>query len=113
MKKKKYFPHNWKAIKNTPSKYFRHPDGDITFEDFMDWRVGGWEIPSSIDCIIREEDIKTGKIKEYIYERPACAQKRIDKIINDQSSQFTICCDAYVETLLPINKSNDKSDKKS
>ena len=78
MTKKKYFPNNWKKIKSVPSEYF----DSLSFEEFYDWRVMGWEIPSSIACIIREENSVTGKITEYTYSKPSAAKKRVNQIMD-------------------------------
>ena len=85
-RKKPYFPNNWQAYHNCPPSMF----DELPFEEFYDWRVEGWEIPSSIDCIIREECIKTGKITEHVYQRKSAAKKRIGKIM-DKGNVFTLC----------------------
>jgi hypothetical protein len=59
-KKKPYYPNNLKALSKAPSHYFEQ----IPYNDFMDWKIAGWEIPASVACMIREECLDTGKIKE-------------------------------------------------
>ena len=49
-KKKPYFPNNWKQYKDAPASWF----DQILFEEFMDWKIAGWEMPSSVVCMIRE-----------------------------------------------------------
>ena len=49
-KKKKYFPNNYEAVAGAPAEWF----GTLDFDEFMDWKIGGYELPSSINCIIRE-----------------------------------------------------------
>ncbi len=39
-----------------------------TWEEFEDWKLRGWEIPSSVCCIIRATNTK-GKVKEYVYQK--------------------------------------------
>ena len=63
MKQKPYYPNNWEAISNAPDECFE----TLPFEQFMDWKIAGWELPSSIDCIIREHNLETGKITEHVY----------------------------------------------
>ncbi len=45
-RKKKYFPNNYNAVKAAPHQWFL----PIPFDEFMDWKIGGYEIPSSINC---------------------------------------------------------------
>ena len=60
MVKKPYYPNNWRQWKEIPDEFLYAP----TFEEFADWKLSGWELPSSICCIIRETTAK-GKVKEY------------------------------------------------
>ena len=87
MAKKKYFPNNWQAFKDQPEQFFLPLD----FEDFMDWKINGWEIPSSVACIIREQNIKTGKVTEHVYSRLSNANKRANKIMKEGKSEFLVC----------------------
>tara|TARA_R100001082_G_C4252246_1_gene111938 strand:- start:151 stop:483 length:333 start_codon:yes stop_codon:yes gene_type:complete len=91
-KKKKYFPNNWKKWKDTPPEFFGHilP----TFDEFMDWKLGGYELPSSVACIIREEDATTGKIKEYVYSRHADARRKAADIIRNENGFVIVTEDA-------------------
>jgi len=86
-KKKKYFPNNWEAIADTPSSFF----GDIPFEQFMEWKLEGWEIPSSVAAIIREHNLKTGKVTEYVYQRHYAAQNKCKEIMRKGESEFLVC----------------------
>ena len=56
--KKKLFANNWQAYKDAPSSMYE----PCEYEDFMDWKVHGWELPSSHAAIIRVTT-KTGKFK--------------------------------------------------
>ena len=87
MAKKKYFPNNWKNIKDAPEQFFLPLD----YDEFMDWKINGWEIPSSVACIIREQDIKTGKVTEHVYSRFSNANKRANKIMKEGKSEFLVC----------------------
>ena len=76
--KKKYFPNNWKAYSQSPDNFFI----PLTYDEFERWKINGWMLPSSVDCIIREEDIKTGAITEKVY----CSYKAAVKYIDDRTS---------------------------
>tara|TARA_R100000781_G_scaffold2454_4_gene3975 strand:+ start:884 stop:1216 length:333 start_codon:yes stop_codon:yes gene_type:complete len=104
MSKKKYFPNNWEAIKNAPSEYFE----ELPFEQFMDWRVDGWQIPSSITCIIREQNIKTGKITEHVYNTRGNAKRKVNSIMKQGESEFFLCDHEGMHHLFPKEHFNDK-----
>ena len=56
--KKRYYPNNWQEYKDSDDDMF----DTHTFEELMTWKVGGWELPSSVACIIRVSDVNTGKV---------------------------------------------------
>ena len=87
MPKKKYYPNNWRAIKDAPDQFFL----PLEYNEFMDWKINGWEIPSSIACIIREQNVKTGKVTEHVYSRLSNANKRANKIMREGKSEFLVC----------------------
>ena len=86
-KKKPYFPNNWKKLKDVPEELFEN----IDFEDFMDWKIAGWEIPSSVSCIIREDNRITGKVTEHVYKRQGDARNKARAIMEAGESDFTVC----------------------
>tara|TARA_B100001996_G_scaffold380526_1_gene368119 strand:- start:1820 stop:2158 length:339 start_codon:yes stop_codon:yes gene_type:complete len=106
--KKKYFPNNWEAIAGAPAELFE----SIPFEQFMDWKMSGWEIPSSIACIIREHNLKTGKITEYVYQRHHAAEKKCRDIMAEGDSEFLICDMDEIHHMEPkylLEKDNENS----
>ena len=105
-KKKKYFPNNWEAYNEAPSEYFE----SLPFEQFMDWKIEGWEVPSSVVCLIREEDHTTGKIKEYVYSREHAAKKRVTAIMNKGVSTITAISGATMHHLEPQHLLEDYDD---
>ena len=96
-KKKPYFPNNWEAIKDAPSEYFQ----EIPYEQFMDWKLAGWEIPSSISCIIRETNLETGKINEYTYTRKRSAENKLKKMMSEGVSELTVIDHETIHHLTP------------
>ena len=107
-KKKKYFPNNWKRWKDTPPEFFQNylP----TFEEFMEWKIGGYEIPSSVDCIIREENLVTGLITEHVYERQSAANNKIKNMIESGTSEFCLASQDSVQHLYPKQIGEDYED---
>ena len=78
MTKKKLFANNWKIYRDTPHEAFP----EVPFDEFMEWRILGWEILPTHCCIIRAST-HTGKVKEYSYKRWSAAEKRINKLMDD------------------------------
>ena len=74
--KKKYFPNNWRAIKDTPDKFFM----SMPYEQFTDWKIHGYDIPDSVYSIIRTQ-AKDGKVEEFYYSTQHHTKKRISKSI--------------------------------
>ena len=83
----KEFPNNFDKYRKIPAERFKQ----IEFEEFMDWKVAGWELPGSVSCIIRADNSRTNKVTEYVYKRHADAVKRVDKLMNDVDNTITIC----------------------
>jgi len=96
-KKKKYFPNNWEAIAEAPSEYF----DAIPFEQFMDWKMAGWELPSSISCIIRSKNVKTGKIKEFTYQRESAAKNKARQLMDIGEDEFLVCTQTEIHHMEP------------
>ncbi len=97
-KKKKYFPNNWKAYSQSPAEFFI----PIEYDEFVSWKINGWLLPSSVSCIIREEDVETGRVKERVYSREANARRFLEERMEGEKKYiFTICDDEAVHNLLP------------
>ena len=96
-KNKPYFPNNWEAIASTPAEYF----DSLPFEQFMDWKLAGWEIPSSISCIIREKNVKTGKVKEHVYQRMHAAKNKARELMDIGESEFLVCTPDEIHLMTP------------
>ena len=103
-KKKPYYPNNWEALKAAPSEWF----DSLDYEEFMDWKVAGWELPSSHQCIIREENLRTGKITEHVYKRPHAAIQMLTKAMTRAESSFTVCNADAIHFLTP-KKRNEQN----
>jgi len=106
MKKSKYFPNNWKAYKDSPDQFFI----PLTYNDFFNWKVMGWALPSSIECIIREET--DGKITEKVYSQSKAASKYIESAMQTKNPKttYTIVNNEAVQVLYPLNKHDQYKD---
>ena len=105
MAKKKYYPNNWRAIKDAPDQFFLPLD----YDEFMDWKIKGWEIPSSVACIIREQNVKTGKVTEHVYSRLINANKRANKIMKEGKSEFLVCTHDDIGHIYPKDLTKEDS----
>ena len=75
----------------------------------MDWKIGGYEIPSSIKCIIRETNLSTGRVKEHVYTRIGDAENKINSLIKKGESEFIVCDEDEIQYLYPVLKDDDNS----
>ena len=107
MKKRKYYPNNWQAIKDCPPAYFPA----MPFEEFRDWKVFGYQLPSSHFGIVRVENRDTGKIEEYTYKSEHHTKQRLKKEIG-KHTEITLATDLGVYHLIPnplnIDFNNDQ-----
>jgi basic membrane lipoprotein Med (substrate-binding protein (PBP1-ABC) superfamily) len=83
--RKKYFPNSWQAIKDTPSEYF----ASMSYEQFEDWKIYGYELPDSIHSLVRTID-EDGYIHEFVYNTENGCKNRIKKAMKD-NKQIYIC----------------------
>tara|TARA_R100000781_G_scaffold11988_1_gene10814 strand:+ start:1803 stop:2102 length:300 start_codon:yes stop_codon:yes gene_type:complete len=95
-KKKPYNHNNWQLYKDSDESMFIPHE----FNEFMEWKIGGWELPSSCCCIIRETDPKTKQVKEHVYSKRKSALKFIHKLM-DEGKEFTICDEEQIHAMYP------------
>ena len=93
--KKPYLPNNWQQWKEVPDDFLYSP----TYEEFVDWKLRGWELPSSVCCIIRETTPK-GKIKEHTYQKPYAAKNKVRQLMLN-NSEFIVCTDSELQFVKP------------
>lgn len=102
----KYFPNNWQRYKDADDEMFE----PHTFDEVMDWKVCGWELPESVECIIRVQDVNTLKTTEHVYQRRSAAGKMVEKLMRTPNIQFTVVDHEQIHHLIPANLSDDYSD---
>ena len=101
---KKEYPNNWALLNEAPPSFFP----SLTFEELMDWKVMGWEIPSSVCCIMRAEHRETGKITEHVYTRPSAAANRIRKLI--ETNNITVANQDAVHLMTSAPETNESDE---
>ena len=104
---KKYFPNNYDRIAKAPASWFM----SIEYDDFMEWKMNGWDIPESHDCIIRTINCKTGKIKEFVYQQHKSARKKVAKLITEQEEEFIICTHDHIQHMKPYKHLTENEKK--
>ena len=84
---------------NAPDEAFGVGDDLPTFEEFMEWKLGGYALPAGILCMIREQK-PNGKVKEHIYQRRHAANKKIRQLIY-AGHEFTLIDHEHCEHVNP------------
>ncbi len=95
--KRRYYPNKVKRLRAIPAHMFE----PIEYEEFVQWKLEGWEIPSNVLCIIREQDTKSGKVREFTYKREHAARKKTKEIM-DAGNHFTICTANELQHMKPM-----------
>ena len=101
--KKPYFPSNEKMYKDAPDEAFQQH----TFEEIMEWKVAGWELPADIACIIRATDLKTQRTKEYVYKRQHAAEQKVLDLMDAKTHEFTVCTHDSIHYVGPNPPTDD------
>jgi len=99
-KKSDYFPNNWQEYKDTDESHFI----PHTFEEIMSWKVGGWELPSSVCCVIRVTNVETKKVTEHVYQKRSAAQAKVDQLISMPGIEFTVADHEAIHHLSPADQ---------
>ena len=84
--KRKYYPNNWKAIKDCPPNYFP----PMEYEEFADWKIHGYVLPPHVFGVIRTECSETGKIEEFTYQTVYHAKQRLKKEMNKNKNVILV-----------------------
>ena len=96
--KNKYFPNNIEAIQDAPVEFFE----PCTWEEFQDWKLSAWELPSSVLCLIRVVNNTTGKIHEKVYQKPSAARRYVEKQMDkEEDIEFLICNHETIHHVFP------------
>ena len=77
----------------------------------MDYKIAAWELPSNIVCMIREENLETKKVKEYIYQRSAAAEKKVEQLMKKEGIEFTVCTPAQIHFVSPFDIEDYEDDE--
>ena len=91
-----YFPNNIEQVMED-----RFPD-DIPFDVFLS-DLHTWSIPSSVCCVIRAENKRTGLVKEYTYQRTHAARRRLHQLLVEDPDtwEILIADDDSIHLIIP------------
>jgi len=95
----KYFSNNWRQVKELPEEMIPQLDAEEILEK-------SWSLVPSKNVIIRCEDRKSGKVKEFSFQRESACVSRIKKM--QDTHHIVICTDDIVGVVL--NEDEDESD---
>ena len=104
--KRKYFPNNWRAIKDTPDKHFT----SMPYEVFEDWKIYGYVLPDSVFALIRTQD-EQGKVEEFFYNTEYHTRNRLRKAMTSNKQVYVCTMDGMYHLKpndLPIDFNNEK-----
>ena len=97
--KKRYFPNNWQEYAQaSDDNFIPH-----TYEEIMSWKVAGWELPASVCCIIRVNDLTTKKVTEHVYQKHSAAQKKVNQLLSTPDVEFTVVDHDSIHHLSPAD----------
>lgn len=98
MSKAKYYPHNWAAVSNMDESILQIMSEHWTVQDVIEEKMSGYELPSSIFCMIRSSNQSNGKIKEFVYQRKHAANNKLRSLLesDDPIEVLLLTEDSYV-----------------
>ena len=98
----KDFPNKWRKIKDIPADKFE----PLFYEDVMDWKIAGWELPADVACVIRARNLEDSKIKEHVYKRMSAAESKIRQYMTYKSHELVICAEEALYYVHPEQLEN-------
>ena len=64
---------------SAPDEIFEPSKEQFTVQELIDQKTHGYEIPSSVLCIMRVHNIRTQKVTEHVYQQRLAATKRLGR----------------------------------
>jgi hypothetical protein len=87
-RKAKYFPNDIDRVQ-------KETFSEVPAEYVFDVIVGYWQLPSSVQYLIRATT-KTGKVKEFTYQRANAARNRLQQLLKEGCTEVLLCDDDVV-----------------
>lgn len=65
----------------------------ILYDDVMEWKIAGWELPTNVACIIRARNLEDSKVTEHVYRRMSYAENKIKQYMNSKTHELIVCAE--------------------
>ena len=88
--KRKYYPNNWKVIKNAPDAVFEPMEA-------IDVMEKEWSLRPGTFGVVRAESMKTGKVTEFSYQGQVALHSKLEKLLD--THRITIVTDELIGTI--------------
>lgn len=98
-RKSKYFSNNWRKVKELPEDMIPQLEVEEILEK-------SWSLVPSKNIVIRCENYKSGKVKEYSFQREGACVNRIKQM--QDTHHIVICTDEFLGVVL--DEDDDESD---
>ena len=107
---KKYFANSWDDVMNAPDEIFAACAEQFSVQELIDQKTHGYEIPSSVLCIMRVHNIRTQKVTEHVYQQRLAATKRLGKELEvDDPVEITVLSDDHFYVVANFDPDDDES----
>ena len=95
---------------NAPDEIFAHCAEQFSVEDLIEQKTSGYEIPSSVLCIMRVHNIRTNKVTEHVYQQRLAATKRLGKELEvDDPVEITVLSDDHFYVVANFDPDDNES----
>ena len=95
---------------SAPDEIFAHCAEQFTVQELIDQKTHGYEIPSSVLCIMRVHNIRTQKVTEHVYQQRLAATKRLGRELEvDDPVEITVLSDDHFYVVANFDSENDGS----
>ena len=88
-------PNNWLAVYQTPCQFFP----SYTYDDFYEFHVANWMLPSSHECIIRATRLSDDRASEFNYIYRKAAVNKIKQFLG--THELAVCDHEAIHKLTP------------
>ena len=102
--KKNYFPNN---IQRVMDSTFDNPP---TIGELLE-TIEDWHIPSSIVALIRAQNLTTGEVREFSYQRPHAARKKLQTLLLEDDDWEVLIADDDAMSLLRSTPFDDSANR--
>ena len=77
----------------------------------MDFKIAAWQLRGNIYCVIRESDLETKKVKEYVYQRRHAAENKVSQLMKKDGIEFTICTPEQIHFISQLDITDYEDDQ--